>query len=218
MGRYLWVCLAFFVFSNGAFGQQTSQIKSQTNRVTEGQKNRRFLGLSGGVINYPKSAEVQAINGAGGFNIGVALPYSFWLEGGFYYSYQQIQNPVSKALSDVDQFALTVKPTYQWDIPGFWITPIVGFNLSYTIRSYNGFSSKTNAFDLGPAVGFDIDFTDSFTVGFEYRYMYNLGYDSDVEANQGPTVASWSMNTTVEDTVIEDFQYQMSLMTVKWKF
>lgn len=141
-----------------------------------------------GLGNYPDAINVRG-NMATGFSFGLVTPERFVAEGTFQYSEYDIEDmqagyaygyPPFKTLNQYN-FQAAIK----YQLLGGKVRPVVGAIAGYTYRSYqeqqyfftgNIKNASTNAFDVGALAGLDIQLTDSFALGFDLRWMTNIGY------------------------------------------
>lgn len=137
-----------------------------------------------GMGNYPDAINIRG-NVSTGFSVGIVTPERIVAEGTFQYSQFDIEtmtsNPPFKTLS---QYNFSAAMKYQ--ILSGRVRPVVGAIAGYTYRSYrdqvyysyssNVGNASTNAFDVGGLVGLDVQLTNSFSLGADFRYMKNVAY------------------------------------------
>lgn len=180
-----------------------------------------YVSFMGGMLNYPQVNNIDSVNGAGGVSVGMALPYNFWVEGSFLYSFQEtdIKRLTGSSTEDVDHFGLSVVGNYHFDfnfIPQ-WLTPRAGVAMTYTGRRYNGGDNSSNAFDMGLVAGADVTVASSVSLGLEYRYMTNVDY----EKKEGATtqdVVQQQLATGNQVKNLETFDYQLLMLNTKVSF
>ena len=123
-----------------------------------------------------------------GIELGVILPSRMVVEGGFNYSNYNFDDVVNWGQTiSVKQYGLDLAVKYQL-LPGR-IRPVIGVAGGWTRRSfdygYGNFEVRTSdAFDIGPVAGLDVVFSDSFSIGVDFRYMTNVFY-RDSSSNNG---------------------------------
>lgn len=153
-----------------------------------------------GIGSYPDATNVRG-DMALGFGFGIVTPERFVAEGTFQYSqysvtegqslnYYQPNYSNSIPFTKVTQYNFQAAVKYQ--LLSGRVRPVVGAIAGYTYRSYEGQnaiysqyygtgysnlnSPSTNSFDLGALVGLDIQVTNSFSIGGDFRYMKNVAY------------------------------------------
>lgn len=161
----------------------------------EAQERYYVSGLLG-TADYPSAANVEG-KGAGGFLVGVELGNNMVVEGGMVYSnyfledYYWITGPA--IFKEIDQYNLGLAVKYS-PLKGR-IKPLVGIGMNYTHRKYydrmvytwSGWQMPadnevtSNAVDLMALIGVDIEVSNSFSIGLEYRYNTNMVYRSESE-------------------------------------
>jgi hypothetical protein len=170
-----------------------------------------------GTANYKDGANIRG-KLASGFSLGMVTPDRFVVEGSFMYGQFQVddfygQNPTYSTL-DMDQYNWSVGGKYQL-LPGK-LRPTVGALASYTRRSYSfaGFSNgesilTTDAFDAGLQGGVDLALTNNFSIGGDFRYMWNIASKSS-EKN--------SMRANYGIPYVEDLSYYIATLSAKFTF
>lgn len=179
-----------------------------------------------GIGEYPDAINVRG-NVATGFSIGMVTPERLVAEGTFQFSEYDIEDmqagysyglPPFKTLSQYN-FSAAIK----YQILGGKLRPVVGAIAGYTYRTYedqqyfnmvsmgNVKSVSTNAFDVGALVGLDVQLTDSFALGFDLRWMKNIGYreNSDYQA---------SFVYPRAGKAVEELNYYLGSLTGKFTF
>jgi hypothetical protein len=156
-----------------------------------------------GVGNYPDATNVRG-DMALGFGFGIVTPERFVAEGTFQYSQYSVTDPTSATyyqpnysgnyggsipFTKVTQYNFQAAVKYQ--LLGGRVRPVVGLIAGYTYRSYEGQNSlytqyygsgytnanpSTNALDLGGLLGLDVQVTNTFSIGADFRYMKNVAY------------------------------------------
>lgn len=176
-----------------------------------------------GIGEYPDAINVRG-NVATGFSLGLVTPERLVAEGTFQFSEYDIEDmqagysygyPPFKTLSQYN-FSAAIK----YQILGGKLRPVVGAIAGYTYRSYqeqqfyyigNVQSVSTNAFDVGALVGLDVQLTDSFAIGFDFRWMKNIAYreNSDYQA---------SFVYPRAGKAVEELNYYLGSLTGKFTF
>lgn len=185
----------------------------------ESESYRFYLGLYGGMLNYPTVSNVAATNGAAGVALGLSLTDQFWLEAGMTYSFQQseTQNFNGVSTDDIDHIGLSAVASYKFNFAAIpWLIPSLGVVGAYTNRQYNGGATASNSFDAGVAVGSDISVGGGVTLGVEYRYLTNLSYQRDTaDASFNSSLQGFSTTATND---LESFDYQLLMVNAKILF
>ncbi|WP_413287923.1 hypothetical protein [Bdellovibrio sp. HCB337] len=158
----------------------------------------KYFSAIAGIGDYPDVRNVR-----GNYAFGAAFGTKFdalIVEGSFMYSNYTVEkidgyvNPYYPDLIDADQYQGAIAAKYQL-ISGM-VRPVVGGLVSYSYRKYdwsqvlgynnqynnNGTTSDSHAVDLGLTAGVDLELSKKFTLGFEYRYMFNLSSRVDNQA------------------------------------
>ncbi|MDX9732365.1 MAG: outer membrane beta-barrel protein [Bdellovibrionales bacterium] len=176
-----------------------------------------------GIGEYPDAVNVRG-NLATGFAVGVVTPERLVAEGSFQYSEYDIetmQNGYSYAappFKTMTQYNFSAALKYQ--ILGGRVRPLVGVLAGYTYRSYaeqqyyygGGTNSvSSNAFDIGGLVGLDIQLTDAFALGVDFRYMKNIAHRENNDYQQ-----SFMMPRV--GTPVEEIGYYFGLLSGKFTF
>lgn len=125
---------------------------------------------------------------------------------------------------DVDQYKGYVAAKYQFDKGTLGLSdklqPIAGALLSYTKRDYNlknpavvmasNNTGNSNALDFGLNAGLDYEFTPKFSLGFDFKYMFNLSNEVNATYNDP--------NFGYTGTSIEKLQYYTAGISAKVNF
>lgn len=153
-------------------------------------KGKAYIGTMLGVGDYP-----DAINVRGQYAVGVSIGKEFSerlvVEGSFLYSNYQVEQaqggcyvgPYGQQcyprITDMNQYSGSGLLKYQ--ILGGTFRPVIGGLASYTYRTFTdsqfGFSdaeATSHALDVGLMTGADVMLTQSFSLGIDFRYMWNL--------------------------------------------
>jgi hypothetical protein len=180
-----------------------------------------YLGGAVGSASYVGVVNVQG-NMAAGVTFGSILPTGVSLEASFMYSNFYIDEywwnyPYFR---EMDQYSLGLGAKYNFSF-GI-VKPNFGGLISYNYRKYfdrgyysYGYSNDSevtsHAVDLGLTAGVDVDITETFSLGFEYRYMTNLANRADSDYLTSRSV--WRDGQPVERT-----DYNFVTLTGKLRF
>jgi hypothetical protein len=147
---------------------------------------RYFAGYAG-IGNYPDVKNVK-----GNYSLGAAFGtrYDYFLvEGAFVMSnygvdvnnYGLVQNAYRVDSYDVNQYQGILSAKYQ--LLGGMVRPVLGGSIAYSYRKYaltNGYANasqdtgSSHAIDLGIAAGIDFEFNSKFSLGLDFKYMFNM--------------------------------------------
>ncbi len=155
-----------------------------------------------GMGNYPDATNVRG-DMALGFGFGIVTPERLVAEGTFQYSQYNVTDSTqsfqpnfqpnyggSIPFTKVTQYNFQAAVKYQ--LLGGRVRPVVGLIAGYTYRGYEGQNplagqfygpgsralnnASTNALDLGGLMGLDVQVTNGFSIGADFRYMKNVAY------------------------------------------
>lgn len=155
-------------------------------------KGQNYIGVLGGGGSYPDAKNVR-----GQYAAGVALGRKFdqhlVLEGTFMYSNYQVDQSMNSGcymdfsgncyprITNMNQYAGQALVKYQLFSGTFH--PEIGAVGAYTYRTFSdtqfsmsSSSASSNALDAGVMTGASMELTDKFSVGLDFRYMWNLTY------------------------------------------
>lgn len=179
-----------------------------------------FQGLLG-ITDYPSVTNVKS-NGSLGVAGGMKFNDRMLVEGSFSYSQFSVEQrdgvsicngtncEVYPRITDMDQYTAALALKYQ--ILGGIFRPVVGGVVAYNYRTYqdqqftvNNNNASSQAVDGGFVTGVDLEFTEKFALGLDYRYLINI---TNWNNNSG---YQRSMSQTVlgGDKQIEKLSYQM---------
>lgn len=171
----------------------TSEVEEIEEKPVE--RTKFFVGGMGGMMDYPSLKNVRGFY-TYGLQLGLAMPEGFVVELDYLHSTADIENfapytpfnyvgPARITQMDQDLFGAAFK----YKILKNRFTPLIGAAAGYSLRNfkdrqYNGYfggwsQAKSETFDMGPLVGFDVNLSDTFSVGADFRYMFNLSYRRD---------------------------------------
>ena len=186
-----------------------------------------------GTANY-NTANIRS-KLSSGFSLGMVTPERFVFEGSFMYGQSEIDNIAGANANgltyDIAQYNFSAAAKYQI-LPGK-LRPTVGAIASYTRRSYSvasassysggcgycgtqsgGDLGSTNALDAGLEAGLDLALTNSFSIGADFRYLWNIAtQDSN---NSGYRTQANPNYRNVP--VVEELTYYIASVSAKFTF
>jgi len=195
-------------------GEVSAALNEMKSQSAEKAKNKMYVGTMLGVGDYPEAINVRG-QYAAGLSIGQELDNRMVVEGSFLYSnYQveQVQNgcfigPNGQCyprITDMNQYSGSGLVKYQ--ILGGSFRPVIGGLASYTYRSFTdsqfGFSNAeatSHALDLGLMTGADLTLSQSFSLGIDFRYMWNLTNRVDSGFQQSFVQPALNQATPIEE-------------------
>lgn len=151
---------------------------------------QKYFSVLMGVAEVPDASNVRG-NYALGATFGTKFDNTYAVEGTFL-SANYTMNPVyysGYVAPDMDVTAYSASIAVKYMFFSGMVKPVVGGLAQYTYRTYtwnnnygypyygyNNTDDKTNshAIDLGVIAGADIDFNSKFSLGIDYRYMFNI--------------------------------------------
>lgn len=160
-------------------------MKVEKEEIIAPAQTKYFAGLIG-IGDYPDVTNVRG-NYAVGAAFGTKFDYML-VEGSFMlsnYTVDQMATP-TRPYSKIEgnQYQAGVGVKYQ--LMSGLVRPVVGGVAAYSYRKYDwttvgnyyGYNyqstSDSHAVDLGVTAGVDLEFNNKFSLGFEYKYMFNL--------------------------------------------
>jgi len=171
----------------------TAALKTEEEAVVTPVEQRYFSGLIG-IAEVPDAVNVRG-NYSLGATFGTKFDNTYAVEGSFIAS-NFTMNPVSAYSTgfmspDMEVNAYSGVLALKYSFLSGIVKPVLGGLVQYTYRTYNwsnrnmynspymggsGNDTATNshAIDLGVIVGADIDFNQKFSLGLDYRYLFNL--------------------------------------------
>jgi outer membrane protein W len=169
-----------------------------------------------GMGKYPDVVNVRG-NIATGVSLGIVTAERVVVEGSFLYATYQLEDVTTSAsyyprIVDMRQYNVGAALKYQL-LPGR-IRPMVGGAVDYARRSMSemGYDFRTSdAFDVGFVAGLDLQLTDNFGIGLDFRYMTNITYRDNSNYPQ-----SFVLNTA--QNPIEKLDYYMGTLSGKLSF
>lgn len=200
--------------------------------LPEDRPGRKYFGTTLGIGDYPGVANVRG-NYLLGVQFGEKYDDTYQVEGGFTYGnytveppcvgYWSVYNFWVPRLINVQQYQGSAAMKYLF-LNGS-IRPIVGGVIAYSYRQFNwtqdnGYygvgsnqSATSHAVDIGAILGVDVEFSRKWSVGLEYRYMWNV--------MSRVNTSNTSMFLTQQDvfgTPIEKLQYYTLALTATVNF
>ncbi len=185
-------------------------------------ETKYFAGMAG-IGYYPDVNNVKG-NYSLGAAFGTRFDY-FMVEGGFMMSNYGV-DVNNYALSpggyridnyDVTQYTGSIAAKYQL-MSGF-VRPVLGGVIAYSYRKYSLTNNYVNssqdtgnshAIDLGVNAGVDLEFSSKFSVGFDFKYMFNMS--SRVNSNYPNSSYGYV------GTPLEKLQYSISSIVARVNF
>lgn len=192
--------------------------------VVEEYKQKSYISLLAGSGEYP-----DAVNVKGQYSMGVAIGRKFtdrlMAEGSFQYSNYQVEQPAQYGnggcvpnyyggcdyyprITDMNQYGTAALVKYQ--LLGGALRPELGGLMSYTYRTFTDkqfaltdATVSSQALDFGVMVGASLELTESFALGLDYRYMWNMS--NKVDGNSLQKSSLYRPNTNY--TPIEELSY-----------
>ena len=188
-----------------------------------------------GTASYPDYANIRG-KLASGFSLGMVTPERFVFEGSFMYGQFEVDDIAGPQATgytlDMAQYNFSAAAKYQI-LPGK-LRPTIGAIASYTRRSYSiqGYSGygngsgdsilSTNAFDAGLQAGLDLAITNNFSIGADFRYLWNIAsQNSDSNVRNGryyPNNNNGYTNANSGFKVVEDLSYYLATVAAKFTF
>lgn len=191
------------------------------NAKPEEPKPEYYISAQVGLGKYPDVVNVRG-DVASGFSIGMVTPQRVVAEGSFIYSGYEMEDvrtsnpyyPYYPRIVDLKQYNFGAALKYQI-LPGRF-RPNVGAMASYVRRTFAdsaGTQFRTSdAFDVGLVAGVDVLLTDSFALGFDFRYMTNIAYRDNTDSRQSFVYPRQG------DKPVEKLDYYTGALTGKFTF
>lgn len=172
-------------------GEVSAALAEMKNQEEEKPKSSSYFGAMVGAGDYP-----DAVNVRGQYSLGIAYGRKFddrlVVEGSFMYSNYQVEQRDGGCVIDMygvqncypritemNQYSTGGLVKYQ--LLGGMLRPEIGALLSYTYRTFtdtqfglsdDGVSSQ--ALDMGLMTGASLELSQQFSLGLDFRYMWNL--------------------------------------------
>jgi hypothetical protein len=156
--------------------------------VKESSAKVMYFGAMFGMADYP-----NAINVRGQYSLGVTVGQNsdsgLAIEGAFIYSNFQVEqreggiDPITleyfPRITDMNQYQGSVGAKYRF-FDGT-LKPSLGGLMAYTYRAFTDSqfalsdeTTSSQSIDFGLTAGLDLEVSKNFTIGLDFRYMYNL--------------------------------------------
>lgn len=157
---------------------------------------QRYVGGVLGIGEYPDVVNVRG-NYSLGASFGTKFDNSYAVEGTFLFSNYNVDqlngtqvNPCCSVVIprtvDVQQYSGSLALKYM--LFNGMVKPVFGGLVAYSYRTFawsqdqgmggytgnNGGSANSHAVDVGVLAGADVDFNKKFSLGFDFRYMFNM--------------------------------------------
>lgn len=159
------------------------------------EKNEYYVSGFASFGNYDQVININSSMGYG-FSVGTMLPDRLIAEGSFTYGNYEIeklyynswggyQTSPFPMIVDMRQYSVSAALKYSI-LPGRF-RPLAGAILSYTRRvySFESYDFRTSdAVDVGAMAGADLQVSDNFAIGIDFRYMTNLGYKQNLRPRE----------------------------------
>jgi hypothetical protein len=178
-----------------------------------------FSGLVG-MGDYPDVKNVRGKYSVG-FSVGQKYNDHLLLEGSFIYSQFDVEQQFGGGyfwtgvgyeyfprITEMNQYQGSAVLKYQ--ILGGMLRPVFGGAAAYTYRTftdsqlgYGGNDAQSHSVDVGLVTGADLEVSETFTIGLDIRYMWNL----TSRTNNSGLQRSFSQTVYGSDTAIEKLNY-----------
>lgn len=161
----------------------------KTQEAPKEQKEESYISGTLGLGEYPDAINVRG-NYSAGFAVGKVVDEKLVFEGSFLYGnydieqmfggfYDQFSGEYYPRITEMDQYNVAMNVKYQ--IFRGRLTPVFGAAVGYTYRSYTDTqfavtdeNFTSHALDAGLIAGADLKLTNSFSIGMEYKHMWNI--------------------------------------------
>ncbi len=198
-------------------GEVSAALAELKSKEEEKPKSSAYFGVMAGTADYPNASNVR-----GHYSLGLAYGKKYddrlVAEGSFLYSNYEVQQRDGGNLYDgygqliqsypriteMNQYSTSGLVKYQ--LLGGMIRPEVGALLSYTYRTFSdtqmalsNSDSSSHALDMGLMTGASLELSQTFALGLDFRYMWNLTNKVDSSAMQRSFMRT--------DKPIEKFNY-----------
>jgi hypothetical protein len=180
---------------------EISAALSEMNEQNKKQDDKTYFSGLLGMADYPDAKNLKG-EYAAGVAFGKVYDGKLAFEGSFIYASYQVEQvcPYSyygygygaascggyymgqyfPTITQMDQYQVGMTAKYMF-LKGFAFRPLIGGTVAYSYRSftdtqfarYNS-DATSQALDLGLVAGMDIELSDSFSIGLDYRYFMNL--------------------------------------------
>jgi hypothetical protein len=154
----------------------------------ESESKKMYVGALFGMSDYPNAINVRGQYSMG-FAVGQNSESGLNVEGSFIYSNYQVEqregafDPFTgeyiPRITDMNQYQGAIAAKYRF-FEGT-LKPVLGGLMAYTYRSFTDTqfaitsdTTSSQAIDFGLVTGLDLDVAKGFSLGVDFRYMYNL--------------------------------------------
>lgn len=209
---------------------EVSATLAEMKPVEEKAKDRTYVGALLGMGDYPDATNVRP-QYASGIAIGRSFNERLIVEGSFLYSNYQVEQrdggcvvnaygytQCYPRITEMNQYSGAGLVKYQ--LLGGMLRPELGVLGAYTYRTFSdsqfALSSDTvssQAFDMGLMTGASLALSESFSLGFDFRYMWNLTSRVDNGFQQ-----SYVKPYLKSDTPIEKMNYYTLGVAARFSF
>ncbi len=209
---------------------EVSATLAEMKPVEEKAKDRTYVGALLGMGDYPDASNVRP-QYASGIAIGRSFNERLVVEGSFLYSNYQVEQrdggcvvnaygytQCYPRITEMNQYSSAGLIKYQ--LLGGMLRPEIGVLGAYTYRTFSdaqfGLSNDSvtsQAFDMGLMTGASLNLSESFSLGFDFRYMWNLTNRVDTGFQQ-----SYVKPYLKSDTPIEKMNYYTLGLMARFSF
>lgn len=198
-------------------GEVSAALAELKSKEDEKPKSSSYFGVMAGTADYPNASNVR-----GHYSLGLAYGKKYddrlVAEGSFLYSNYEVRQRDGGNLyngygqliqsypriTEMNQYSTSGLVKYQ--LLSGMIRPEVGALLSYTYRTFSdtqmalsNSESSSHALDMGLMTGASLELSETFALGMDFRYMWNLTNKVDSSGLQRSFLAT--------DKPIEKFNY-----------
>lgn len=184
-------------------------------------KSQNYIAGLAGLGAYPDVVNVRG-NGSAGVAVGLVTPDRVVAEGSFLYGNYDLEDLFYFNMSPYGGYQPRIVSMKQYNFAGAVkyqilpgkIRPNVGGVASYTRRSFSEYNNDfltSDALDVGLATGLDVTLADSFSVGVDLRYYWNLANKTNSNYQQSFVYKNGS-------NAIETLQYYTATLAAKFTF
>lgn len=216
-------------------GEVSAQL-AELNKKEEKPKLKSYMSVMAGSADYPDAVNVKPQYSLG-LAFGKFMNDNVILEGGFQYSNYQIEQKLLSGsyysgscvydyqgncfprITEMNQYSTSALLKYQ--IFNGMLRPELGGLFAYTYRTFtdkqfalSNATLSSQALDFGVMAGVSIEVSESFSVGVDMRYMWNLTNKVDGTALQKSALYKGYS----KDTPIEDLSYWNTSVSAKTTF
>ncbi|GIL17764.1 MAG: hypothetical protein BroJett040_15150 [Oligoflexia bacterium] len=206
------------VMDRTAVRQEVTAALAEMQEKTKPVEKKTYFSALGGMGDYPDVANVRG-NYAAGFAIGQKFNDRLMVEGSFLYSNYSVEqrdnyyDPMTgwwyPRVTEMQQYNTSLDVKYQ--LLGGMFRPVIGGIMSYNYRTFADTQfalwnneAASHALDMGLLAGADFELGESFALGLDFRYMWNL---TSRVANKSGYQRSFSESVYSQGTAIEKLSY-----------